>query len=55
MSALTWAGCVAILFGLLSYYATDHLGAFGIANLALGGAALLAALALAVRRIGRGA
>ena len=34
MSALTWIGCVAILFGLISFYATNHLGAFGIANLA---------------------
>ncbi|HVH19821.1 MAG TPA: GldG family protein [Myxococcota bacterium] len=55
MSALTWIGCVAILFGLISFYATNHLGAFGIANLALGGVALLLALGLAVRRIGRGA
>lgn len=55
MSALTWIGCVAILFGLISYYATNYFGLFGMANLAVGGVALLAALGLAVRRIGRGA
>lgn len=53
MRELAWIGCVCLLFGLISFYATDHMGVFGGANLALGGAALVAALALAARRMHR--
>ncbi|MDJ0852236.1 MAG: Gldg family protein [Myxococcota bacterium] len=51
MRELGLAGVVAILFGLLSYYGTRELGAFSIANLALGSAALLAALVKGARRL----
>ena len=48
---LAWVGAVALLFGLGSYYATGELAAFGAANLALGTAALLAALVTGARRL----
>jgi len=51
MRELAVAGFVAVAFGLGSFYATDHFGAFNVANLALGGAALVAALALGARRV----
>ncbi len=51
MRELGLAGVVAILFGLGSYYATRDLGAFSIANLALGTAGLLAALVTGARRL----
>jgi len=53
MRELAWIGCVAILFGLLSFYATDHLGVFGAVNLAGGGLALVLALAIAARLMRR--
>ena len=53
MATLAFVGCVALLFGLGSFYGTQHLGLFGAANLAAGGAALLAALVAGVRRHGR--
>ncbi len=48
---LAFAGLVALLFGLGSYYATGQLSPFSAANLALGVGALLAALALGARRL----
>jgi len=51
MRELALAGFVAITFGLGSYYATDHFGAFSLANLSLGGLGLLAALVLGARRL----
>jgi ABC-2 type transport system permease protein len=51
MRELGLAGLVAILFGLGSFYAARDLGAFSIANLALGGLALLVALAAGARRL----
>src|SRR5262249_34474047 len=53
MATLAFVGCVALLFGLGSYYGTQHLGIFGGINLAAGGAALLAALVAGLRRLGR--
>lgn len=51
MRELAVAGFVAVAFGLGSFYATDHFGAFNVANLALGSAALIVALALGARRV----
>lgn len=51
MRELALAGIVAIAFGLGSFYATDHFGAFSVANLALGGLALALALVLRARRV----
>ena len=51
MRELAVVGLVAVLFGLGSFWATDHFGAFSAVNLALGGAALLAALGLGARRL----
>ncbi len=48
---LAFVGLVAALFGLGSYYATGQLAPFSALNLALGAAALLAALALGARRL----
>ncbi|MCH2173053.1 GldG family protein [Myxococcota bacterium] len=48
-----WAliGSVALLFGLGSFYATDHFGAFSVANLAIGTVALLVAAITALSRL----
>jgi len=51
MRELALAGFVAIAFGLGSFYATHHFGAFSMLNLALGGVALVAALAQGARRV----
>jgi hypothetical protein len=48
---LAFTGLVALLFGLGSYYMTGELGAFSVANLALGAGALVAGLALGARRL----
>jgi hypothetical protein len=45
------AGLVAVLFGLGSFYATNHFGVFSALNLSLGAAALLAALVAEARRL----
>ena len=52
MRELAVAGFVAVAFGLVSLHATERVGAFVIANFCLGGAALLAAIALFARRLG---
>ncbi len=54
MRELTIVGLIALVFGLGSYYATDHFGAFNYANVVLGGLALAAAAVLALSRL-RGA
>lgn len=51
MRELGLAGLVAILFGLGSYYATRDFGAFSMANLLLGAAALLVSIAVGARRL----
>jgi hypothetical protein len=51
MRELALVGLVAVIFGLGSFWATDHFGAFSAVNLAAGGTALLAALALGARRL----
>ncbi|MGH0032834.1 MAG: Gldg family protein [Myxococcota bacterium] len=51
MRELALAGVVAILFGLGTFYATDHFGAFSWVNLVGGGLALLLAVALGARRL----
>lgn len=51
MRELALAGFVAVAFGLGSFYATDHFGAFSLINLTLGGAAFVAALVLGARRV----
>jgi len=49
---LALAGCIALVFGLGAYRATDHFGAFSAINVWLGAGALAVALAYgAVRRI----
>ena len=50
---LAHAGLIAIAFGLGSFYATDHFGAFSAVNLALGGMALVAATAAGAGRMRR--
>jgi len=50
MLALAQSGLVAIVFGLFSFYATDHFGLFAGINLAGGGLALAIAGVLGVRR-----
>ncbi|HEY5659032.1 MAG TPA: Gldg family protein [Myxococcota bacterium] len=51
MRELAVVGFVALAFGLLSYHATDHVGAFSLANGALGVTALLACAALGAQRL----
>ena len=51
MRELALAGFVAVAFGLGSFYATDHFGAFSLVNLVLGGAAFATALAMGARRV----
>jgi hypothetical protein len=51
MRELALCGLVAVAFGLGSFYATDHFGAFSFLNLALGSVGLLAALALGARKL----
>ncbi len=51
MRELALAGALAVVFGLGSFYATGHFGAFSGINLAAGGAALLVALAVGARRL----
>jgi hypothetical protein len=51
MRELALCGFIAVVFGLGSYYATDHLGAFSLINLGLGGLGLAAALVLGTRRV----
>jgi hypothetical protein len=52
MRELALVGLIALLFGLGSFYATEHLGAFSAVNLGLGALALLLALARGLRRVG---
>ncbi len=52
MRGLALTGFIALAFGIGSYYATDQLGVFGIANLVAGGSALAAALVQGLRRVG---
>jgi hypothetical protein len=52
MRELAVGGMLAVAFGLLSFYATGRVGAFAAVNFSLGGAALLAAIALFARRLG---
>jgi len=54
MRALAFVGLIALAFGLGANYATNSFGWFSIANLLLGGAALLCALVLGLRHV-RGA
>jgi hypothetical protein len=54
MRALALVGLIAIAFGMGSYYATDHFGAFNYANVILGGLALTVAAARGLSRL-RGA
>ncbi len=51
MRELALVGLVAVVFGLGSFWATDHFGAFSALNLAAGALALLAALGLGARRL----
>ena len=51
MRELGLAGLVAIVFGLGSFYATDHFGAFSLVNVVAGGLAVAGALALGARRL----
>lgn len=51
MRELALVGCIALAFGLGSYYATGELGAFGWGNLAAGSLALVVALGLGARRL----
>jgi hypothetical protein len=51
MRELALAGLVAAAFGIGSFYATDHFGAFSAVNLAAGAAAIAAALAIGARRL----
>jgi len=53
MRVLALVGMIAVAFGLGSFYATQHFGAFSSVNLALGSLALIAALAAGARRIRR--
>jgi hypothetical protein len=54
MRELALGGLIAIAFGMGSYYATDHFGAFNYANVILGGTALAVAAARGLSRL-RGA
>ena len=54
MRELALGGLIAIAFGMGSYYATDHFGAFNYANVILGGMALAVAAARGLSRL-RGA
>ncbi len=51
MRELALTGLVAIAFGVGSFWATDHFGAFSAVNIAGGALALLGALALGARRL----
>jgi hypothetical protein len=51
MRELALVGLVAILFGLGSYYATEHFGTFSRVNLGLGSLALLIAMVARARRL----
>jgi hypothetical protein len=51
MRELALCSFIAVVFGLGSFYATDHLGAFSLINLVVGGLGLLVALALGTRRV----
>ncbi len=51
MQRLALPGLIAVVFGLGSYYATGEMGPFGIANVALGGGALLLSGIAAARRV----
>jgi hypothetical protein len=51
MRELAYAGLVAILFGLGSFYATDQFSGFNAANLVAGSVAIVTALALGARRL----
>ncbi|HBZ72021.1 MAG TPA: hypothetical protein DEP35_20745, partial [Deltaproteobacteria bacterium] len=51
MQRLALPGLIAVAFGLGSYYATGEMGPFGIANVALGSAALLLSAIAAIRRV----
>jgi len=51
MQQLALLGVITLFFGVGSYYATDRLGWFGIANLAIGSLALLGASASALSRL----
>lgn len=51
MREVALTGFIAVVFGLGSYYATDHFGAFSLLNLALGGLGLLAAAVAGARRV----
>ncbi len=51
MRELALLGTIALAFGLGSFYATDHFGAFSAVNVVGGGLALLAAVALGLRRL----
>jgi hypothetical protein len=51
MRELALAGLISIVFGLGSFYATDHFGLFSIVNLIAGGGATLVALGLGARRV----
>lgn len=51
MQQLALLGVITLFFGVGSYYATDSLGWFGSANLAIGSLALLAASASALSRL----
>ncbi len=52
MSHLALPGLIAFAFGVGGYYATGEFGAFSIANLAVGAAALLASAASGLRHLG---
>jgi hypothetical protein len=53
MRVLALVGMIAVAFGLGSFYATQHFGAFSSVNLSLGSLALVAALAAGARRMRR--
>jgi hypothetical protein len=50
-SQLAYIGVLMLVFGLGSFYATEHFAAFNIANVIGGGAALVAAMVLNLRRL----
>jgi hypothetical protein len=51
MRELALAGLIAAAFGIGSYYATGHFGAFSAVNLTAGASAVAAALVLGARRL----